>query len=159
MADRIPGLRFVFKDSVGRERQVQPNAPVSFSASGGIKSCPSPAYRARQTRRGFPADALQRFAEILEAIEALLDDVEACRVAEPDRAVVAKGDTGNNRHVGLAQKPISEILRLQSKSADVDEDIERPKRPDGPKSRDFAQRSNMYSLRISNSSRMSVTHC
>ena len=54
--------------------------------------------------------SLERAAEILKPIEALLDHVDARGVAQPDGAIVAEGDAGHDRDIRLAQKPIGEIL-------------------------------------------------
>ena len=70
-------------------------------------------------------DILQRPTEILEAIESFLDHVNAGRVAQAHRAIVAKGCAGHDRDVGFAQEPVGEILRGQSKLADVHQDVER----------------------------------
>ena len=48
-------------------------------------------------RRELLQGYLERLAELLEAIEALLDDIETGRVAESDRAVVAKRDCPGQR--------------------------------------------------------------
>ncbi len=69
--------------------------------------------------------ALQRAAEFLDAVEARLDDVEAGRVAQTDRAVIAKGDAWNNGHAGLAEEAVSEVLGLQAERADVSKNVER----------------------------------
>src|SRR5450432_257017 len=69
--------------------------------------------------------SLQRPAEILKAIEPLLDHVDAGRITEAHRAIIAEGNAGNDRHIGLAQQSIGEVLRAESQLADVYQDVER----------------------------------
>ena len=47
-------------------------------------------------------DALKRGAELLEPVDALLDDIHARGVAEADGAVIAESDSGDNRHMMFA---------------------------------------------------------
>ena len=61
-----------------------------------------------------PTSSLERLAELFEPVEAFLDNVEACGIAKPDGAVVAKGNPGDNGNIGLAEKPVGKILRLEA---------------------------------------------
>ena len=69
---------------------------------------------------------LQRAAKILEAVEAFFDHVDARRVAEPHRSIVAECGSGNDCDIGFAQQTIGEILRTQAELADVDQHVKRP---------------------------------
>jgi len=66
---------------------------------------------------------LQRPAKVLEAVQTLFDHVKARRVTEPDGAIVAEGSPRHDGDIGFAQQPVSEILRCESKLADVYQDI------------------------------------
>src|SRR5262249_56726733 len=66
---------------------------------------------------------LERPAKVLEPVQALFDHVKARRVTEPDGTVVAEGSTWYDRDVGFAKQTVSEILRRESKLADVYQDI------------------------------------
>src|SRR4026207_1682070 len=61
----------------------------------------------------------QRPAKVLEAIEALFDNVDTGSVTEPNSAIVTEGSSRNDRHVSFTQQPISEILRSQTKLTDI----------------------------------------
>ena len=76
-------------------------------------------------------------AEILEAIESLLDYVDAGRIAQADGAIVAESDAGHDRDVGFAEKSIGEILRGQPELADVHQNVERALRFDRGDVRDL----------------------
>ena len=54
----------------------------------------------------------ERFAEIFETVEPLLNDIEARGVAEPDRPVVAERDPRNDGYIRLTQQSIGKVLRL-----------------------------------------------
>ena len=73
---------------------------------------------------------LERPAKVLEAVQTLFDHVKASRVTEPDRAIVAKGSARHDGDVGFAQQTVGEILRGESKLADVYQDIKRALRFD-----------------------------
>jgi len=71
---------------------------------------------------------LQRAAKILEAVEAFFDHVDARRVAEPHRSIVAECGSGNDCDIGFAQQTIGEILRRERELADVDQNVKRAER-------------------------------
>src|SRR5215471_21186045 len=75
-------------------------------------------------------DSLKRPAKILEAVQTLFDHVKAGRITESYGAVVAERSPWHYRDVGFAQQAVSEILRRQSKLADVYQDIKRALRFD-----------------------------
>jgi len=64
-------------------------------------------------------NGLQRAAKVLEAVQALFNNVKTRRVTEPNSAIVAKGSTRNDSNVGFAQQTIGEILGGESELADV----------------------------------------
>src|SRR5262249_44807550 len=70
-------------------------------------------------------DSSERSAKVLEAVQALFDHVKACRVTEPDGTIVTESSTRYDGDVGFAQQTVSEILRRESKLADVYQDIKR----------------------------------
>ncbi len=73
---------------------------------------------------------LQRPAKVLEAVQTLFDHVEARRVTEPNGAIVAEGSARYDGDIGFAQQTVGEILRRESKLADVYQDIKRALRFD-----------------------------
>src|SRR5213596_368406 len=75
-------------------------------------------------------DSSERPAKVLEAVQALFDHVKARRVTEPNGAIIAKRSTRYDGDVGFAQQTVSEILRRESKLADVYQDIKRALRFD-----------------------------
>ena len=54
---------------------------------------------------------LERPAKVLEPIQTLFDYVEARRVAEPDRAIIAERSAGYDRDIGFAEQTVGKILR------------------------------------------------
>src|SRR6266542_2011825 len=72
----------------------------------------------------------ERPAKILEAVQTLFDHVKARGVTEPNGAIIAEGSTRHDGDVGFAQQTVSEILRRESKLADVYQDIKRALRFD-----------------------------
>ena len=72
----------------------------------------------------------ERPAKILEAVQTLFDHVKARRVTESDGAIVAEGSSRYDGNVGFAQQTVSEILRRESKLANVYQDIKRALRFD-----------------------------
>src|SRR5262249_52821738 len=87
-------------------------------------SCFSNAFR--KTR-----STLKRPAKILEAIQSLFDDVDACGVAEPDGAIVPKGGAGNDGDVRFTQETIRKILRCQPELTDIHQYVKCPLRFNG----------------------------
>ena len=73
---------------------------------------------------------LQRPAKVLEAVQTLFDHVKARRVTEPNGAIIAEGSSRHDGDIGFAQQTVSEILRRESKLADVYQDIKRALRFD-----------------------------
>src|SRR6476620_9000327 len=76
-------------------------------------------------RVGDNAFHLERPAKVLEAVQTFFDHVKARRVTEPDGAIVAKGGARHDSDIGFAQQTVGEILRGESKLADVYQDIKR----------------------------------
>src|SRR5215472_12029675 len=72
----------------------------------------------------------ERPAKVLEAIQTLLDHVKARRVTEPNGAIIAEGSAWYDSDIGFTQQTIGEILRRESKLADVYQDIKRALRFD-----------------------------
>lgn len=54
---------------------------------------------------------LQRTAKILEPVQPLFDHVEAGRVTESDRAIIAERSAGHDRDIGFAEQTVGEVLR------------------------------------------------
>lgn len=80
---------------------------------------------------------LQRPAKVLEPVQALFDHVKARGVTESHCAIVAKRSTRYHGDIGFAQQTISEILRRESKLADVYQNIKRALRFDRRDVRDL----------------------
>ena len=57
-------------------------------------------------------------AELLEAVEAGFDDVEAAGVAEADGVIGTEGDAGDNRDVAADQQFFAEIHAGETSLAD-----------------------------------------
>src|SRR5258708_30628639 len=100
MAGRISLLALRFKRLSYGKGKCKRTLRFLSARSGDRATCPAARapYRVRCHRQiaAFvpnPAGCLQRFAELFESVEAFLDDVEACGVAEPDCVIVAKGDS------------------------------------------------------------------
>ena len=72
----------------------------------------------------------ERPAKVLEAVQALFDHVKARGVTEPDGAIIAEGSSRHDGNVRFAQQTVGEILRRESKLADVYQDIKRALRFD-----------------------------
>ena len=66
-----------------------------------------------------PDDSSERPTKVLEAVQTFFDHVKARRVTEPDGTIVAKGGARYYGDVGFAQQTVSEILRTESKLANV----------------------------------------
>src|SRR3954454_12740833 len=64
-------------------------------------------------------DGLERPAKILEAIQTFFDHIKTGGVTETNRTIVAKGSARHDRDIGFTQQTIGEILRRESKLADV----------------------------------------
>src|SRR5882724_1396546 len=62
---------------------------------------------------------LQCPAKVLEAVEALFDNVDTGGVTEPNSAIISEGSSRNDRDVGFTQQAIGEILRGQTKLTDI----------------------------------------
>ncbi len=69
-------------------------------------------------------------AKVLEAVQTLFDNVNARRVTEPNGAIIAEGSTRHDGDVRFAQQTVGEILRSESKLANVYQDIKRALRFD-----------------------------
>ena len=69
-------------------------------------------------------------AKVLEAVQTFFDHVKTRSVTEPDRAIIAEGSPRHDSDVGFAQQTVGEILRRESKLADVYQDIKRALRLD-----------------------------
>lgn len=82
---------------------------------------------------------LEGAAEILKPIETFFDDIDAGSVTEPDRAIITERGAGNDGYIRFAQQAVGEILRSQSKLADVDQNVERALRFHCTDVRDFRQ--------------------
>ena len=67
---------------------------------------------------------LQGFAEFFDAVQALLDDVQAGGVGESNRAVISKCDSGNDCHVMFGEKLFCKVRGVESKSGDICQDVE-----------------------------------
>src|SRR5258705_3058407 len=61
----------------------------------------------------------ERPAKVLEAVQTLFDHVKAGSVTEPNGAVIAEGSTRHDGDVRFAQQTVGEILRSESKLANV----------------------------------------
>src|SRR5438045_3133497 len=72
----------------------------------------------------------ERPAKVLEAVQTLFDHVKARRVTEPDGAIVAERSSRHHSDVSFAKQTVGEILRCESKLADVYQDIKRALRFD-----------------------------
>src|ERR1041385_2136826 len=70
-------------------------------------------------------ERLQRTAKILESIQPLFNYIKAGGVAEPYRAIVAEGSSRHYGNIGFAQQTIGEILRSESKLANVYQHVKR----------------------------------
>src|SRR5262249_20596065 len=68
-------------------------------------------------------DGLKRPAKILEPIQTFFDHVKARRITESNGAVVAERSPWHYRDVCFAQQAVGEILRRESKLADVHQHI------------------------------------
>ena len=77
-----------------------------------------------------PDDSSERPTKVLEAVQTFFDHVKARRVTEPNGTIIAEGSTRHDGDVGFAQQTVSEILRSESKLADVYQDIKRALRFD-----------------------------
>ena len=64
-------------------------------------------------------------AELLEAGETLVEDVQRGAVAEADAFVVAEGDAGDGGDLVAGEELVAEIQRFQTHFARVDKEIER----------------------------------
>ncbi len=49
-------------------------------------------------------------AEIRKSVHTSIDDIEAGRITEPNRAIIAEGNSGNDHNICLAQESIRKIL-------------------------------------------------
>ena len=87
-----------------------------FDASGDL-ACPAD----RQTGAG-PKKS-QSSTEFFEPVQPLLDDIQARRIAEAQRSIVAERDPWNHRDISLAKKPVGEVLGREPKLADIDQDV------------------------------------
>src|SRR5258705_9149251 len=72
----------------------------------------------------------ERPAKVLEAVQTFFDHVKARRVTEPNGAIIAEGSTRHDGDIGFTQQTVGEILRRESKLADVYQDIKRALRFD-----------------------------
>src|SRR5215831_21224241 len=70
-------------------------------------------------------EPLQRTAKVLESIQALLNHIKTGGVAEPYGAIVAEGSSRHHCNIGFAQQTIGEILRSESKLANVYQHVKR----------------------------------
>ena len=57
-----------------------------------------------------PNPELNGSAEILKSVHTSIDDIETGRITETNRAIVAKGNSGNDDDICFAQEPIRKIL-------------------------------------------------
>ena len=91
---------------------------------------PSRPATCRPERAECPRSPSERPAKILEAVQTFFDHVKARRVTEPNGTIIAEGSTRHDGDIGFAQQTVSEILRRESKLADVYQDIKRALRFD-----------------------------
>jgi hypothetical protein len=85
----------------------------------------APDFASAEPPGNMPALGSERPAKVLEAVQTLFDHVKTRRVTEPDGAIIAEGSARYDGDVGFAQQTVSEILRRESKLADVYQDIKR----------------------------------
>ena len=62
-------------------------------------------------------------AELLEASESFVEDVQRRAVAEADAFIVAEGDARNRRHLVAGQQLVAEVHRLQTGVTRVNEEV------------------------------------
>ena len=62
---------------------------------------------------------LEGFAEFFQAIQTFVDGIQPGGVGEADRAVIAKGDSGNNSYMVFTQKSFGKVGGIESQLGDV----------------------------------------
>src|SRR6218665_2984987 len=78
-------------------------------------------------------------AELLEAGQSFVEDVQSRAIADADAFVVTERDARDRRHLVAGKQLVAEVHRLQASVAGVDEEVERTLWLEDPDVRDRLQ--------------------